>query len=197
MLYDGSTLLAKDAFIYGVAMMTAILCFTSCEDDLDVQQAYPFTVETMPVPKRLVLGVTAEIRCEIVREWYFSDTRYTIRYLQPDGVGTLRMDDGMVLLPNDRYPLDRDVAQTRGGDSSPPLPKEILAELFHKAVGLIKEVEGWHSAKHYPYIGYWHKLLPHENLIADITEAQAVSLLRADLLERYKYFRQYGKMLYC
>ena len=35
------------------AMMTAILGFTSCEDDLDVQQAYPFTVETMPVPKRL------------------------------------------------------------------------------------------------------------------------------------------------
>ena len=42
-------------------------------------------------------------------EWYFSDTRYTIRYFQPDGEGTLRMDDGMVLLPNDRYPLDRDV----------------------------------------------------------------------------------------
>ena len=33
-------------------------------------------------------------------------------------------------------------AQTRGGDSSPPLPIE-----------LIKEFEGWRSAKHYPYIG--------------------------------------------
>ena len=84
------------------AMMTAVLGFTSCEDDLDVQQAYPFTVETMPVPKRLVQGETAEIRCEIVREGYFSDTRYTIRYFQPDGECTLRMDDGMVLLPNDR-----------------------------------------------------------------------------------------------
>ena len=84
-------------------------------------------------------------------------------------------------------------AQTRGGDSSSPLPKEISAELFDKAVELIKEFEGWHSAKHYPYIGYGHKLLPHENLTADITEAQADSLLRADLLERYKYFRLYGK----
>ena len=84
-------------------------------------------------------------------------------------------------------------AQTRGGDSSPPLPKEISAELFGKAVALIKEFEGWHSAKHYPYIGYGHKLLPHENLTADISKAQADSLLRADLLERYKYFRQYGK----
>ena len=73
------------------AMMTAVLGFTSCEDDLDVQQAYPFMVETKPVPKRLVQGETAEIRCEIVREGYFSDTRYTIRYFQPDGEGTLRM----------------------------------------------------------------------------------------------------------
>ncbi len=89
-------------------MMTAVLGFTSCEDDLDVQQAYPFTVETMPVSKRLVQGETVEIRCEIVREGYSSDTRYTIRYFQPDGEGTLRMDDSMVLLPNDRYPLDRD-----------------------------------------------------------------------------------------
>ena len=102
----------KKLFFYMVvcgAMMTAVLGFTSCEDELDVQQAYPFTVETMPVPKRLVKGETAEIRCELIREGYFSDARYTIRYFQPDGEGTLRMDDGMVLLPNDRYPLDRDV----------------------------------------------------------------------------------------
>ena len=102
----------KKLFFYMVvcgAMMTALFGFTSCEDELDVQQAYPFTVETMPVPKRIVKGETAEIRCEIMREGYFSDTRYTIRYFQPDGEGTLRMDDGMVLLPNDRYPLDRDV----------------------------------------------------------------------------------------
>ena len=32
-------------------------------------------------------------------------------------------------------------AQTRGGDSSPPLPKEVSAELFDKAVALIKEFD--------------------------------------------------------
>lgn len=82
---------------------------TSCSDDLDVQQSYPFKVETMPVPKRIVKGETVEIRCELKREGRFSDARYTIRYFQPDGEGKLRMDDGMVLLPNDRYPLDREV----------------------------------------------------------------------------------------
>lgn len=84
-------------------------------------------------------------------------------------------------------------AQTSGVDSSPPLPKGIPAELFEKAVELLKEVEGWHDHSKYPYIGYGHKLLPHEKLTASITEAQADSLLRSDLLERYKHFRKYGK----
>ena len=60
---------------------------TSCSDDLDVQQSYPFTVETMPVPTRIVKGETVEIRCELKREGRFSDARYTIRYFQPDGEG--------------------------------------------------------------------------------------------------------------
>ena len=85
------------------------LTLVSCDDDMDIQQSYPFTVETMPVPKRIVKGETVEIRCELKREGRFSDARYTVRYFQPDGKGSLRMDDGMVLLPNDRYPLDREV----------------------------------------------------------------------------------------
>ena len=95
--------------------MTAILflglvaCLLSaCNDEVDVQQSYPFKVETLPVPTRIVKGETVEIRCELKREGRFSDARYTIRYFQPDGKGTLRMDDGMVLLPNDRYPLEKE-----------------------------------------------------------------------------------------
>lgn len=93
------------------AMLVALVAvaLVSCDNELDVQQGYPFTVETMPVPTRIVKGETVEIRCGLKREGRFSDARYTIRYFQPDGKGTLRMDDGMVLLPNDRYPLDREV----------------------------------------------------------------------------------------
>lgn len=93
------------------AMLVALVAvaLVSCDNELDVQQGYPFTVETMPVPTRIVKGETVEIRCGLKREGRFSDARYTIRYFQPGGKGTLRMDDGMVLLPNDRYPLDREV----------------------------------------------------------------------------------------
>ena len=55
------------------------------------------------------VGETAEIRCTLVREGRYDGARYTIRYFQPDGRGELRMDDGTVFLPNDRYPLDREV----------------------------------------------------------------------------------------
>lgn len=87
----------------------AACLLSACNDEMDVQQSYPFKVETLPVPTRIVKGETVEIRCELKREGRFSDARYTIRYFQPDGKGTLRMDDGMVLLPNDHYPLDREV----------------------------------------------------------------------------------------
>ncbi len=87
----------------------AVFCLSACDRELDVQQSYPFTVETMPVQKDIVKGQTAEIRCTLKRGGEFADTRYTIRYFQPDGKGTLRMDNGTVFKPNDRYPLTKEV----------------------------------------------------------------------------------------
>lgn len=82
---------------------------TACDDELDVKQAYAFRLETMPVQTRIVRGETAEIRCTLVREGEYNGARYTIRYFQADGKGELRMDDGTLFLPNDRYPLTKEV----------------------------------------------------------------------------------------
>ncbi len=87
----------------------AVFCLSACDRDLDVQQSYPFTVETMPVQKDIIKGQTAEIRCTLKRDGEFADTRYTIRYFQSDGKGLLRNDNGTVFKPNDRYPLTKDV----------------------------------------------------------------------------------------
>ena len=95
-------------WVMGVLSL-AVFCLSACDRDLDVQLSYPFTVETMPVQKDIVKGQTAEIRCMLKWEGNFADTRYTIRYFQPDGKGTLRMDNGAVFKPNDRYPLTKDV----------------------------------------------------------------------------------------
>ena len=81
---------------------------TACDKELDIKQAYAFRLETMPVQTRIVRGETAEIRCTLVRAGKYDGARYTIRYFQPDGKGELRMDDGTLFLPNDRYPLTRE-----------------------------------------------------------------------------------------
>ena len=83
-------------------------CLSSCTPELDVQQAYDFSLQTLPVQKDIIKGSVAEIRCSLKAEGDFKDTRYTIRYFQPDGKGELCLEDGTLLVPNDRYPLTRD-----------------------------------------------------------------------------------------
>ena len=79
--------------------------FGSGSDDLHIQKEYPFTVDAMPVADKIAGGQTVEIRLEINEEGSFSGTLYTLRYFQPDGNGILKMEDGTVLKPNDRYLL--------------------------------------------------------------------------------------------
>ena len=94
--------------IMGCCIVAALVLVTACNDNLDIQQAYPFSIETMPVPKRLKVGETTEIRCQLVRGGYYQPTTYQIRYFQPDGKGKLEMDNGTVFLPNDFYPLEKE-----------------------------------------------------------------------------------------
>ena len=94
--------------IMGCYIVAALVLVTACNDSLDIQQAYPFSIETLPVPKKLKVGETAEIRCQLVREGYYQPTTYRIRYFQPDGKGKLEMDNGTVFLPNDLYPLEKE-----------------------------------------------------------------------------------------
>ena len=92
-------------FLYTL-LLGAIVC--ACSDDLDINKVYTFDLVTMPVQKTIIQGEVAEIRCQIVKEGDYQDTRYFIRYFQSDGKGELRLDNGTVLLPNDHYPLDKE-----------------------------------------------------------------------------------------
>jgi hypothetical protein len=94
--------------MYGFVIAT-LFCCSSCDNKLDIQQVFPFNVETMPVQTQIVKGETAEIRCELKREGLYDGATYTIRFFQPAGKGSLQMDDGTVFKPNDRYPLNKGV----------------------------------------------------------------------------------------
>ena len=93
--------------VLGAWLAAMVLSAVACSGGLDIQQSYSFDLETMPVQKNIAEGGTAEIRCALVSEGDYAETRYTIRYFQPDGRGELRLDDGTLLSPNDRYPLEK------------------------------------------------------------------------------------------
>ena len=95
--------------LWAVGLLTVVsFCLPACDRELEVQQAYDFTLETMPVQKDLRRGETAEIRCSLKRAGRFAGARYTLRYFQSEGKGMLRLDKGAALKPNDRYPLVRE-----------------------------------------------------------------------------------------
>lgn len=93
-------------FGFWIALFAIVFCLTSCEDDLDVQQSYPFTVNVMPFGDKIKQGQTIELRFQIKPEGNYTNTMYTIRYFQYEGSGTLKLVDGPVLTNNDRVLLD-------------------------------------------------------------------------------------------
>lgn len=65
---------------------------------------------------------------------------------------------------------------------------------FERAVICTMYFESWHDERHYPYVGYGHRLLPGETYSArTLTREQGEALLRKDLLKYCAMFRQYGK----
>ena len=65
---------------------------------------------------------------------------------------------------------------------------------FERAVRCIKYYEGWHDIKrNYPYIGWGHRILPHEKFRKNLTFQQADSLLRSDLRKLCALFRKYDR----
>lgn len=106
---NNKTLRVKLMSMTTVLFVGLMGCFlASCDDELDIQQSYPFTVETMPVPGKVTKGQTVEIRCEMKKEGNYANALYTIRYFQFEGEGTLKMDNGITFLPNDRYLLENE-----------------------------------------------------------------------------------------
>lgn len=82
--------------LWAVGLLAVVsFCLPACDRELEVQQAYDFTLETMPVQKDIRRGETAEIRCSLKQAGRFAGARYTLRYFQSEGKGMLRLDKGL------------------------------------------------------------------------------------------------------
>ena len=90
-----------------LAIFTTSIILVSCskDDDLEIQNDFPFEVNVMPVPKEVANGETVEIRITINRSANYQNTQYYLRYFQFDGQGILRYYDELPYLPNDLYQL--------------------------------------------------------------------------------------------
>lgn len=91
-----------------LAILTTSFTLVSCskDDDLEIQNDFPFEVNVMPVPKNVSNGQKVEIRITIQRTaGNYSSTQYFLRYFQFDGTGTLQYYNEPSYLPNDLYSL--------------------------------------------------------------------------------------------
>ena len=77
-----------ESMIIAGCMLVALLYMTACSDKLDVQQMYEFDLATLPVQTTIVKGEEAEIRCQLVRNGEYQDTKYFIRYFNRQAKGS-------------------------------------------------------------------------------------------------------------
>lgn len=91
-------------------------------------------------------------------------------------------------------PKESPVAPTAVQAAAAPAISEPVVSPFEKAVEIIKKYEGLHSAKHWPLVGYGHKVLPGEKFSrkSKLSETEAEALLRKDLLKNCAVFREFG-----
>lgn len=94
-------------FYVMLAILAALVSLVSCskDDELEIQNNFPFEVNVMPVPKDVANGQKVEIRITIKRTGNYNNTQYFLRYFQFDGQGTLQYYNEPPYLPNDLYSL--------------------------------------------------------------------------------------------
>ena len=90
-----------------LAILIASVTLVSCskDDELEIQNDFPFEVKMMPVPKEIANGNTVEIRLTIQRTGNYNNTQYYLRYFQFDGQGTRRYYEEPQYLTNELYSL--------------------------------------------------------------------------------------------
>jgi len=75
------------SYILYTLLLSAIVC--ACSDSIDIIQDYRYSIETLPLPKKIKQGETVSLEFSILREGYYSETKYRFRYFQSEGEGLL------------------------------------------------------------------------------------------------------------
>jgi hypothetical protein len=86
-----------------------LLLFTACEEKLDVQQVYEFSVSTLPLQKKIKVCESVEIRFKLIRTDKYDGAKYYFNFFQPEGKGYIQNENKDILIPNDTYELNSEI----------------------------------------------------------------------------------------
>ncbi len=93
--------------VLGLASLIFCLGLASCKRSLEVQEAYPFKVSLMPIPKAIEEGQEVELRFTLEAERQSELSSYRLRYFQYEGAGSLHCFSpaNKAMKPNDYYAM--------------------------------------------------------------------------------------------
>ncbi len=81
----------KTRLLIALGTLFLYLGLASCKRNLEVQEAYPFKVSLMPIPKAIENGQRVELRFSLKAERQSDLNTYRLRYFQYDGTGSLQL----------------------------------------------------------------------------------------------------------
>lgn len=90
----------------GCTATLAALFLYACNDKLDIQQEYDFSLSSWHLQSAIRKGESVEIRLTLHRSGDFQDTRYYIGYIQMEGHGEVYDKNGSLLVNRELHELD-------------------------------------------------------------------------------------------
>ena len=127
----------KMKLIISGIMLTLLCLLGGCDDKLEVQQAYDFSLTSWYLQKTISPDETVEIRLTLNRSGNYEEAGYQIGYIQMEGSGEVYDKKKVYLVNREMQPLDSiaeldDSDPCRQVSSKNAEIKFVIADNFHQ-----------------------------------------------------------------
>ena len=126
----------KIKLIASSIMLTLLCLLGSCDDKLEVRQAYDFSLTSWYLQKTIFPDETVEIRLTLNRSGNYEEARYQIGYIQMEGSGEVYDKKNVRLVNREMQPLD----SIAGLDSSDPC-RQVFTLFYHNGSSKNAEIK--------------------------------------------------------
>lgn len=126
----------KIKLIASSIMLTLLCLLGSCDDKLEVQQAYDFSLTSWYLQNTISPDETVEIRLILNRNGNYEEARYQIGYIQIEGSGEVYDKKNVRLVNREMQPLDS-IAEL---DSNDPC-RQVFTLFYHNGSSKNAEIK--------------------------------------------------------